>query len=96
MEGDLKGALEAYLHADLLNSESKWVIRRIAGCYRSLKQPEEALKYYRRYEALNPDNLSVQISIGHCHLELKDASSKSIIWIAKATRHGDLSHGALS
>jgi len=45
---------------------------RIAGCYRSLKQPEEALKYYRRYEALNPDNLSVQISIGHCHLELKD------------------------
>ena len=72
MEGDLKGALEAYLHADLLNSESKWVIRRIAGCYRSLKQPEEALKYYRRYEALNPDNLSVQISIGHCHLELKD------------------------
>ena len=31
-----------------------------------------ALKYYRRYEALNPDNLSVQISIGHCHLELKD------------------------
>ncbi len=72
MEGDLKGALEAYLHADLLNSESKSVIRRIAGCYRSLKQPEEALKYYRRYEALNPDNLSVQISIGHCHLELKD------------------------
>lgn len=72
MEGDLKGALEAYLHADLLNSESKWVIRRIAGCYRSLKQPEEALRYYHRYEALNPDNLSVQISIGHCHLELKD------------------------
>ena len=72
MEGDLEGALEAYLHADLLNSESKWVMRRIAGCYRSLKQPEEALKYYRRYETLNPDNLSVQISIGHCHLELKD------------------------
>lgn len=72
MEGDLDGALDAYLHADLLNSESKWVIRRIAGCYRSLKQPEEALKYFRRYEALNPDNLSVQISIGHCHLELKD------------------------
>ena len=72
MEGDLKGALDAYLHADLLNSESKWVIRRIAGCYRSLKQPKEALKYYHRYEALNPDNLSVQISIGHCHLELTE------------------------
>lgn len=72
MEGDLKGALEAYLRADLLNPESKWVIRRIAGCFRTLKQPEEALKYYHRYEALNPDNLSVQINIGHCHLELKD------------------------
>lgn len=72
MNEDLNGALEAYLRADLLNPESKWVIRRIAGCYRSLKKPEEALKYYRRYEKLNPDNLSVQISIGHCHLELKD------------------------
>lgn len=72
MEGDLQGALKAYLHADLLNPESKWGIRKIAGCYRSLKQPAEALKYYRRYEVLNPDNLSIQISIGHCHLELKD------------------------
>lgn len=74
MEGDLDGALEAYRHADLLNTDSKWVIRKIAGCYRSLKQPEKALAYYRRYEALNPDNLSVQISIGHCYLELKDYS----------------------
>lgn len=72
MTGDLKGALEAYLRADLLNTESKWVIRRIAGCYRALKRPEEALKYYHRYEILSPDNLSVQISIGHCHLELKN------------------------
>lgn len=72
MDGDLNGALEAYLRADLLNTDSKWVIRRIANCYRQLKQPEEALKYYHRYEALSPDNLSVQISIGHCHLELKN------------------------
>ncbi|RHJ91038.1 tetratricopeptide repeat protein [Parabacteroides bouchesdurhonensis] len=72
MIDDLEGALEAYLHADLLNAESKWVIRRIAGCYRTLKQPEEALKYYHRYEKLSPDNLSVQICIGHCHLELKN------------------------
>ena len=72
MGGDIEGALEAYLRADLLNTESKWVIRRIAGCYRTLKQPEEALKYYRRYETLSPDNLSAQISIGHCYLELKN------------------------
>lgn len=72
MKEDLDGALDAYLHADLLNPASKWVIRRIAGCYRSLKQPEEALKFYHRYEMLAPDNLSVQINIGHCHLELKN------------------------
>lgn len=74
VNGDLHGALDAYLRADLLNPESKWVIRRIAGCYRSLKEPEEALKYYRRYEKLNPDNLSITISIGHCYLELKNYS----------------------
>ena len=68
MNDDLQGALDAYLRADLLNPQSKWVIRRIAGCYRSLKEPEEALKYYRRYEKLNPDNLSITISIGHCYL----------------------------
>ncbi len=72
MTGELEEALEYYLRADMLNTESKWVIRRIAGCYRSLKQPEKALEYYRRYDLLNPDNLSIAISIGHCYLELKD------------------------
>lgn len=41
MNGDLQEALDAYLRADLLNPGSKWVIRRIAGCYRSLKEPEK-------------------------------------------------------
>ncbi|MDO4756072.1 MAG: tetratricopeptide repeat protein, partial [Parabacteroides sp.] len=72
MEGNIEGALSDYLHADLLNPDSKWVIKHIASCYRTLKKPQEALTYYRRYEALNPDNLSIQISIGNCHLELKD------------------------
>lgn len=72
MEGDIEGALKDYLHADLINPDSKWVIKHIAACYRSLKKPQEALTYYRRYEALNPDNLSIQFSIGNCLLELKD------------------------
>lgn len=71
---DLDGALEAYLQADLLNMNSKWVIRRIANCYRLKKEPQKALEYYHRYEEKDPDNLSVQISIGHCHLELKNYS----------------------
>lgn len=74
MTGDFASALNAYLYADLLQTDSKWLTRRIAGCYRSLKQPEEALKYYRRYETMVSDNLSVQISIGHCYLDLKNYS----------------------
>ena len=72
MDNDIAGALEAYLKADLINPDSKWTIRRIAGCYRTLKQPKEALLYYHRYESLKPGDLSIQISIGHCHLELKN------------------------
>lgn len=72
MLGDLQGALESYLRADLINSDSKWVIRRIGGCYRSLKQPDKALPYYQRCEALSPDDLSIQMSIGHCYLEMKE------------------------
>ena len=30
------------------------------------------MKYYHRYEAFNPNDLSIQICIGHCHLELKN------------------------
>ncbi|OAV69983.1 putative O-linked N-acetylglucosamine transferase, SPINDLY family [Bacteroidales bacterium Barb4] len=71
-QDDLQGALEAYLHADLLNTQSQWVTRRIGDCYRSLKQPEKALPYYRRCETLSPDNLSVQMSLGHCCLETKN------------------------
>lgn len=65
-------ALEAYLHADLLESNSKWTLRRIGKLYRSLSQAEQALPFYRRLDILEPDNLSVQINIGHCYLETKD------------------------
>lgn len=74
MSGNIEQALEAYLKADLIHSDSKWVIRRIATCYRTLKQPGKALEYYHRYEALAPDDLSIQISIGHCHLDLRHYS----------------------
>ncbi|MDR3267647.1 MAG: hypothetical protein LBT83_01085 [Tannerella sp.] len=71
MTGDLQGALEEYLRSEMLNPDSKWVVRRIADCYRALKQPGEALKFYLRYEQLHPDTIPVLIYTGHCHLELK-------------------------
>ncbi len=72
MTGDIQGALRDYLRSEMLNPESQWLIRRIAGCYRTLKQPEEALKFFLRYDQREPDNLSILINIGHCYLEQKN------------------------
>ncbi|HBB00779.1 MAG: hypothetical protein A2W86_12045 [Bacteroidetes bacterium GWD2_45_23] len=71
MLADINGALEAYLHADLIDENNTWVIHRIAHCYRMLKQPGTALTYYRRLEQFRPDDLQIQLNIGHCYLELK-------------------------
>lgn len=71
MLADTQGALDAYLHAELLDEQNSWVLHRIASCYRVLKEPESALIYYRRLEPLRSDDLNLQLQIGHCHLELK-------------------------
>ena len=72
MLGDISGALEAYLHADLIDDKNTWLLKRIAQCYRLLKRPHDALELYRRLEQLHPDDLNIQLHIGHCHLELKE------------------------
>jgi tetratricopeptide (TPR) repeat protein len=72
MLGDIRGALDAYLNADLIDENNPWALRRIAQCYRLLKQPKDALEYYRRLEQLKPNDLNIQLNIGHCYLELKN------------------------
>lgn len=72
MLADMKGALEAYLHADLIEENNTWILNRIAYCYRVLKEPVTALEYYHRLEQFRPDDLNIQLNIGHCHLELKE------------------------
>ena len=32
LSDDIHGALEAYLHAEMLHTDSKWVLKRIAAC----------------------------------------------------------------
>lgn len=71
MLGNMNGALEAYLHADLIEENNTWVLQRIAHCYRVLKEPASALDYYRRLEQFRPNDLNIRLNIGHCHLELK-------------------------
>ena len=72
MIDDINGALDDYLRSEMINPDSKWVIRRIAGCYRTLKQPAKALDFYLLLDKLTPDNISILLNIGHCYLELKN------------------------
>jgi tetratricopeptide (TPR) repeat protein len=74
MAGDLQGALAAYLRSELINPDSKWLLRRLADCYRMFKQPEKALAFYRHYEQLSPNTVPVLIYMGHCCLEMKNCA----------------------
>ena len=69
---DMDGALEAYLHADLLTPNNSWILRRIANIYRTMKQPQKAIDFYQKALNITPDNMSLELNIGHCYLELKD------------------------
>lgn len=70
MLDDLRGALEAFLQAELLSPDNSWIIKRIAQVYKSLKEPQQALEYYQRAAQLNTNNLNIELNIGHCYLDL--------------------------
>ncbi|MDR1225146.1 MAG: tetratricopeptide repeat protein [Tannerella sp.] len=72
MNGDYEGAIAEYAKAELINPESKWLLRRTAQCYRAIGKPETATGYYLQYEKSDPENLSVLLSIGSCYLERKN------------------------
>ncbi|MDR1524246.1 MAG: tetratricopeptide repeat protein, partial [Tannerella sp.] len=72
MTGDYESAIADYAKAELINPESKWLLRRTAQCYRAVKKPEKAIDYYLRHEKLDPENLSILLSIGSCYLERKN------------------------
>jgi tetratricopeptide (TPR) repeat protein len=72
MSGDFEGALQDYYKAELLNAESKWLMRRMAQCYKLLKMPEKAIEYFLHYERLEPDNISNLMNLGACYLETKN------------------------
>ena len=44
-------------------------MRHIAACYRAMGEFDKALEYYRRVEAMNPENVSLTLTIGHVLLE---------------------------
>ena len=64
-------ALEAYLRADILQSDNSWTMRHTAQCYRILGRADDALELLLKAEKNNADNLSLQIQIGDCLVDLK-------------------------
>jgi tetratricopeptide (TPR) repeat protein len=72
MTGDYPGALDEYAKAELINPDSKWLIRRIIQCYRAVKNMEQALAYSFRLEKMEPETPSVMLTIGSCLLEMKN------------------------
>ncbi|MGL4852132.1 MAG: tetratricopeptide repeat protein [Phocaeicola sp.] len=68
--GEYKRAVQYYLQADLIQSDSLWLNRKLAQCFRKLGDWENALDYYRKVEVFEQDNLSITQQIGHCLVEL--------------------------
>ena len=70
--GDQVSAIQAYNNSDIIRKDSPWTIRRMAICYRLLKDYNTAIEFYKRYLELKPDTLSAELSLGHCYLDLKN------------------------
>lgn len=66
-----KDALEAYHRSDILQADNNWTLRHSAQCLRVLGQADEALELLLQAEKNSPDNLSLQIQIGDCLVDLK-------------------------
>ena len=66
-----KEALESYRRSDILQSNNNWTLRHSAQCLRILGQPQEALELLLQAEKKSSDNLSLQIQIGDCLVDLK-------------------------
>ena len=74
MTGDYKNALAEYAKAELINPNSKWLLRHTAQCYRAVGQTQKAIDYYLHLEKTDPENLPVLLNIGSCCLEMKNYS----------------------
>lgn len=64
-------ALESYRRSDILQSDNGWTLRHMAQCLRLTSQPTDALELLQQAEKRDPDNLSLQIQIGDCLVDLK-------------------------
>ena len=69
MLGAVDKAIMYYEQSELLNSESRWTIRRLANCYRNVRDWKKAVEYYSRIAAAEPDDAGIAQNLALCHLE---------------------------
>lgn len=67
--GDWSGALEEYLLAELHSPDSKWLLKKIAVCYRHLGDPDNAARYYERALELDADNIALTLGLANSTLD---------------------------
>ncbi|MDE6327932.1 MAG: tetratricopeptide repeat protein, partial [Duncaniella sp.] len=83
-----------YEQSELLNSESRWTIRRLASCCRTLGRWEEALGYYRRLADSKPDDVSTALNIGLSLVKLR-RYDEALQYLFKAEFLGNSSEKAI-
>ena len=90
---DYDKALVYYKRYELLHEDDAWNVRHIAACHRALGHQEETLDYYRRAEALSPNNVSLTLTIGHVLLE-QNQTSQALQQYFKADLMDNANHRA--
>ena len=70
---DMKGALAAYQHAELIDEPSGWLLKRSAATLRATGKCREAATYYSRALEKEPENMRLEMLRGHSLLEAGDA-----------------------
>lgn len=69
--GNPVAALRHYEEADMLDSSSRWTVRRLAWCHRTLGNWEKALECYRRLAEERPDDVNIALNIGLSLVKLR-------------------------
>lgn len=69
MLGAVDKAVTFYEQSELLNSASRWTVKRLAICHRNLRHWTEAIGYYSRLAEADPDDSNIALNLALCHLE---------------------------
>ena len=68
--GDISAALAAYEHAELLDDNSRWLLRRLAYTNRQLGRHGQALTYYKRLSEAAPEDINATLALAYAYIRL--------------------------